>query len=404
MTPIYSKIIVKLRENSKILRIQNPLQRGFRENTSPLLCELFIEEFERESKDMKLPTYLALIDSKSAFDVVVQANLIRRLYQVGFSHQSILIVQNLYRNASSCIKWNGCISTNFVIEQGIRQGGAISADLYKMYVNPLLNILCNTGLGGHIGNINCCASTCADDLALVSNNPVELQMMIDITADFSRREGYMLQPAKSVVIPINTSKPIEIEKDFWTVKNKPMPVVTKSSHIGIQKCQNNSAQLTVEENIKKARRTVYSLMGTGFHGRNGLDPETIINLLKIYVIPILNYGMEILIPLGKQLETLHLYFKKLVKQLLSLPRNVADPAIYILSGLMPIEAQIHVKALTLFGNISRAPKTSTEWRIAERQLQVKSSNSHSWFIDIKKICLKYGIIDCYKYLQSPLTK
>lgn len=87
MTPIYSKIIVKLRENSKILRIQNPLQRGFRENTSPLLCELFIEEFERESKDMKLPTYLALIDSKSAFDVVVQANLIRRLYQVGFSHQ-----------------------------------------------------------------------------------------------------------------------------------------------------------------------------------------------------------------------------------------------------------------------------------------------------------------------------
>lgn len=118
MTPIYSKIIVKLRENSKILRIQNPLQRGFRENTSPLLCELFIEEFERESKDMKLPTYLALIDSKSAFDVVVQANLIRRLYQVGFSHQSILIVQNLYRNASSCIKWNGCISTNFVIEQG----------------------------------------------------------------------------------------------------------------------------------------------------------------------------------------------------------------------------------------------------------------------------------------------
>lgn len=37
--------------------------------------------------------------------------------------------------------------------------------------------------------------------------------------------------------------------------------------------------------------------GTGFNGRNGLDPETIINPLKTYVIPILNYGMEIIIPM-----------------------------------------------------------------------------------------------------------
>jgi hypothetical protein len=27
------------------------LQKGFTENSTPLLCELFIEEFERESKD-----------------------------------------------------------------------------------------------------------------------------------------------------------------------------------------------------------------------------------------------------------------------------------------------------------------------------------------------------------------
>jgi hypothetical protein len=32
-------------------------------------------------------------------------------------------------------------------------------DLYKVYVNPLLDILSNSGLGGKIGNINCCAPT-----------------------------------------------------------------------------------------------------------------------------------------------------------------------------------------------------------------------------------------------------
>ena len=45
--------------------------------------------------------------------------------------------------------------------------------------------------------------------------------------------------------------------------------------------------------------------------------------------------------------------------------NVADPAIYIFSGMIPIEAEIHLKALTLFGNITRAEKNIVEWRIAE---------------------------------------
>jgi hypothetical protein len=38
--------------------------------------------------------------------------------------------------------------------------------------------------------------------------------------------------------------------------------------IRILDCQN------VEENIKKSRRSAYGLFGGGFHGNNGLDPET----------------------------------------------------------------------------------------------------------------------------------
>ncbi|CAC5421427.1 unnamed protein product [Mytilus coruscus] len=50
VTPTYSKIkeiIIKGRENNKILKHQNPLQKGFTAKSTPLLCELFIEEFER---------------------------------------------------------------------------------------------------------------------------------------------------------------------------------------------------------------------------------------------------------------------------------------------------------------------------------------------------------------------
>ena len=208
---------------------QNPLQKGFTENSSPLLCELLLEEFERENKDLKRPTYIAMLDAKSAFDVVVHANLIRRLHQYEFSDQSILLINSLYENAVSHIKWKNLMSEqNFKIEQGVRQGGVLSADLYKLYINPLLNFLDDSGLGGKIGNINVCAPTCADDVALIPYNPLDIQTMVDIAVDFSKREGYQLQSAKGVILPVKSKiKTIATNEGFWKIDNRIMPVVDK---------------------------------------------------------------------------------------------------------------------------------------------------------------------------------
>ena len=81
-------------------------------------------------------------------------------------------------------------------------------------------------------------------------------------------------------------------------------------------------------------------MGTGLHGENGLDPETAISLLQTYVISVLVYGLEAIFPTGKALDTLEIQYKKLLKQILSLPSTTSDPAVYLLSGLLPAETLI----------------------------------------------------------------
>jgi hypothetical protein len=59
-----------------------------------------------------------------------------------------------------------------------------------------------------------------------------------------------------------------------------------------------------------------------------------------YITPVLMYGMELFIPKTTALEQLERYQKKLLKQLLSLPPNTSDPAVYLLSGTLPLEATI----------------------------------------------------------------
>ena len=147
-------------------------------------------------------------------------------------------------------------------------------------------------------------------------------------------------------------------------------------HMGILRTSTNKKKNAVEHNIQKAKRTAYSLMGTGLHAKNGADPES---LLNSYVFPVLLYGLEIIIPTGKSLTVLKVQYKRLNKQVLSLPTTIADPAVYLLSGALPVEAVTHKRILSLFGNITRLPNESAELQLAKLQLETKTDKGQCWF-------------------------
>jgi hypothetical protein len=45
----------------------------------------------------------------------------------------------------------------------------------------------------------------------------------------------------------------------------------------------------------------------------------------------------------------------------------------MISGLLPLEVAIKTNVFTMFGNITRAHKNSTEWKLAVRQLNIKNA-------------------------------
>ena len=126
---------------------------------------------------------------------------------------------------------------------------------------------------------------------------------------------------------------------------------------------------------KKARKSAYSLLGGGFHGHNGLDVETIVHLYKIYISPVLLYGLELILPTTSSLLLLENFQKKVLKQILSLPPCVADITVNILTGILPIEAQLHIRALGLFNNIYNQLESNIEKSLARRQLLMKKTRA-----------------------------
>ncbi|CAG2246109.1 unnamed protein product [Mytilus edulis] len=86
-----------------------------------------------------------------------------------------------------------------------------------------------------------------------------------------------------------------------------------------------------------------------------------------------------------------------------LPERTADSATYLLSGQMPIEAEIDKRTLTLFGNIIRNPNT-VEFKLAQRQLAIKDRNSKSWFTYVQQLLEKYNLPSSSVLLQEPPGK
>ncbi len=399
--PILGKcleFLLRKRLRTIIDKLQNRLQRGFTKSVSPMNCALVLYECLLNSADAKIPIHVAFLDAKSAFDVVGHTSLFRKLFLAGVNGRLWLLTYLLNQGAQTAVKWEHDETEPFDFTQGVRQGGVLSTDLYKLYVNDVLNQIEESGIGTTIGTIPCAAPTCADDISLLANSKDQLQILINTVENYSKQENYKLQPAKCAIF--TDEKP-----DSFIINDNPVPQPETTVHLGITHHRNSKKTIAthIQANIEKARRTMYSLMGAGLHGMNGLNPASCLHILNVYVLPILLYGLEILLPSRTELMPLETFYRKTLKQILSIPINTPDAAVYILAGTCPLESHIHKKALGLYANICRT-HDSVEKEIAERQLCMKGIDGNSWFSKIRQILAIYDLTSSYKILDEPPTK
>ena len=170
--PVISKIVeavIRDRIQPLIHNMQNPTQRGFTKGSSPMNAALPVEEAYRILTDEKQNGHLVLLDAKAALDKVIHSHLLWRMYHAGIQDKTWTIIKSLHHNAESCIKWAGSTSDCFKVGMGVWQEGILSTDLYKLYINQLLDRLQEVGIGLKIGNINVNNTGCADGIALLSS-------------------------------------------------------------------------------------------------------------------------------------------------------------------------------------------------------------------------------------------
>ena len=216
-----------------------------------------------------------------------------------------------------CKSLHGHLGDSFSVDQGVGQGKITSTHSYKVYIDGLLHRLTHSGQGAYIGDIYIGSPTCADDIILVANNIIELQSQLNIVSDYTKRERYQIHPDKSKLIVFgitNPAKPI--------LNGKEIPPSDVLTHLGIDRHAGSSTSDDfIEARISLARRTAYSLMGTGFHGVNGVSPQYSISVYTTYVLPRMLYGLDAITLKEKHVKSLEQFHRNILRQLQTLPHE-----------------------------------------------------------------------------------
>ena len=290
VTTIFSKILehaLQTRLNNILDATQSKLQRGFTAKTSPLNAAFLVSEAIAEHADLSNPMALVTLDAEKAFDRVWHERLFLKLYNDGVQGKLWLLLRDLQANGSTKVKWNCSLSSQFQTLQGIRQGAKLSTTLYKRYNNPLLKQIEEHNLGTTIGTTNVGAPTVADDISMLPSTPVDTKIMLHTVVNNAKLDKVNFNPSKSDVVIYN--KP-NIETSEWEIGKDKIQSSRNTTHLGLLREDTN--KYNIQPKIQMARRTMYSLMGAGLHGRRGLNPLTSYKIWESFGLPRATYGLE----------------------------------------------------------------------------------------------------------------
>ena len=409
IAPLIGKVLEIVCMEEELESIKNAkLQFGFTKGRNPAMASVIITECQADARHNKTSLYGGCFDARKAFDVVNHYLLKKKLYNEKVKKCLWGVIDDLYVGGEEKIKLNGSFSRPYSVLQGVKQGLISSPNLYKLFVRQLLENIADSGLGVQIGSIYLGTPACADDILLLGSRSSELQSMMCIKGDYAEYHRYRIHAhpdpkiSKSTITELNIPKadmPV-VYKEPFHIHNTPLPITDQFKHLGLIW---KSGQLTpdIDAKITAARQTAYSMLPVGFHGNGGLDPKSSLKIVELYIQPTLLYGLEAAIINSKDMQKLELYYKNLLRQLQSLPKNTASEGIYIMAGQIKLEGYLHLRILSLFGAITRLEKDNPLRLLAIRQLSLPIKTS--WFSYVHKIA-KYYNIDIYDTLNCPPTK
>ena len=185
------------------------------------------------------------------------------------------------------MRWGETVSDWFSISAGVRQGGILSPVFYCIYVDDLVRILKEAGIGCHVRNTFLSILLYADDMCLIAPSLRGLQRLLNIVERYCKDWDIMLNPKKSKNMQFG--KRIE-RLPSLILDGQDIVWVEKWSYLGVTLHSHKLFNCCVSDKVKSFYRCSNAILR--IEGRS--NELVMLRLLEAHCLPILSYAIEVI--------------------------------------------------------------------------------------------------------------
>jgi ribonuclease HI len=304
-----------------------PIQNGFRRGRTTTDHLIRISSYVRDAFIQRKHAVSIFFDLEKAYDTTWKYGILKDLHTIGLRGNLPIFIKNYLSDRMFQVRLGNVLSTNFLQDQGVPQGGILSVTLFLVKINSIISCVPK----------NVLSTLYVDDFSVSYSgfemNTIErtLQLTLNKVLEWANRNGFRFNESKTVAMHFCRKTKLHLDPEL-KIGDKILPVVNTFKFLGF----NLDSRLSFRPHIKESKqRCIKALNVLSFLSSTRWGADTLC-MLKIYRSLIrskLDYACPLLLLAApsylKELDTVH---NKGIRTSLGAYRTSPVKSLYVLSG------------------------------------------------------------------------
>ena len=326
-----------------------------------------------------MPVYLVFLDVTKAYDKAWSDGIMYAMHNNGVTGPLWNMIRKMNQNLTARIKTKDGMTRPIQIKDSIRQGGVLSVIQYALLMDEIAKEIKNENYGCQLNDnnekIGCLLWM--DDVVLISDNPKELQKMLDITYRIAGKYHIEFGEEKSKAMTIGTRKKPDLHLGDMKLEH-----VTNYKYLGELLDDKMKLETHLDKVRTKTEGTYQMILSLAYDPYfNDIEMETIWELVETCVISVITYGAETWKPTPKETEQANRILDNIIKRILMTPRSTPREPLYIETGLLDIEHTIRKNRHGMYHRIHQTQNDLLGQILQLEGLSWKNYNNMTMFHD-----------------------
>ncbi|KAL1446364.1 hypothetical protein WDU94_005663, partial [Cyamophila willieti] len=358
--PIVRRVFEKILEKRlRDFAVVNQNQRGFISLPGCSINLAIVEKTLETAKQEKSDLVCVFLDINQAYNNVGHGQIKKALDRTNTPDLLKNIIIDCQSNNKVVLEVGADKSSSIEIKQGLMQGAPLSPLLYNIATNHILDEVTEEGLVNNLGakvidNVKMLAQAFADDICLLCKSVEAAETMYNVINTRLLELGMKLNPTKTQAIIIKKGI---VNTDEFTLGNTMIkPAGNEKSIKYLGTTLTDQIILDKEATVSNLNDKINKIVKSPY-----LKAEQKLNVLNTYIWPMLTFKLQHT-PIDRWtvpfVEDLDKMVRSAVKQILDLPKDVPDAALYSDKNMRGLHVfrfswEILIQRLNLFVNLQK---------------------------------------------------